>query len=214
LDDSAIPALTGVVPGRTVADLELLQWDPQEAAVAERRENRYLRDIPLPGLEDSQPGYRGPSVCKIVGITYRQLDYWTTTELVTPSVRNAEGSGSQRLYSFEDIVQLKVIKSLLDAGVSLQRIRAALEFVRDGGLDLRNLTLLADGSKVYALDDSQQVIDLLGRGQGVFAIAIAPVYEAVEAQVTLLPSEHAYPLADEAPAKGPAPGAGPLAADG
>ncbi len=174
--------------------------------MAQRRENRYLRDIPLPGLEDSKPGYRGPSVCKIVGITYRQLDYWTTTELVTPSVRNAEGSGSQRLYAFEDIVQLKVIKSLLDAGVSLQRIRAALEFVREEGLDLRNLTLLSDGSKVYALDDNQQVIDLLGRGQGVFAIAIAPVYEATEAQVMSLPSEHADPLStDETSGEGGAP---------
>lgn len=168
--------------------------------MAERRENRYLRDIPLPGLEDAQPGYRGPAVCKIVAISYRQLDYWTTTGLVTPSVRDADGSGSQRLYAFEDIVQLKVIKSLLDAGVSLQRIRAALEFVREGNLSLRNLTLLSDGSKVYALDDNQQVIDLLGRGQGVFAIAVAPVYESVEAEVTQLPSERAYPIAEEAPA--------------
>jgi DNA-binding transcriptional MerR regulator len=162
--------------------------------VADRRENRYLRDIPLPGLEDSQPGYRGPAVCKIVGISYRQLDYWTTTGLITPSVRDAEGSGSQRLYAFEDIVQLRVIKSLLDAGVSLQRIRAALEFVRERGLDMRNLTLLADGSNVYALDDSQEIIDLLGRGQGVFAIAVAPVYEAVEAEVTRMPAERAYPV--------------------
>ena len=170
--------------------------------MADRRENRYLRDIPLPGMEDSQPGYRGPAVCKIVAISYRQLDYWTTTGLITPSVRNAEGSGSQRLYAFEDIVQLKVIKSLLDAGVSLQRIRAALDFVREQGLSLRNLTLLSAGAKVYALDDNQQVIDLLGRGQGVFAIAVAPVYQAVEAEVTRLPSEQAYPVAsagDEAP---------------
>lgn len=165
--------------------------------MADGRENRYLRDIPLPGLEDAQPGYRGPAVCKIVGISYRQLDYWTTTGLVTPSVRNAEGSGSQRLYAFEDIVALKVIKSLLDAGVSLQRIRAALEYVRDQGYSLRNLTLLSDGSQVYALDDNQEIIDLLGRGQGVFAIAIAPVYEAIEAEVTLLPSERAYPVPAE-----------------
>ncbi len=165
--------------------------------MADRRENRYLRDIPLPGLEDAQPGYRGPAVCKIVGISYRQLDYWTTTGLITPSVRKSEGSGSQRLYAFDDIVQLRVIKSLLDAGVSLQRIRAALDFVRQEGLNLRNLTLLSDGSKVYALDDNQQVIDLLGRGQGVFAIAVAPVYEAVEAEVTALPSERAYPVADD-----------------
>src|SRR3712207_4088954 len=91
---------------------------------------RYLRDIPLPGLEYGPTGYRGPAVCKIVGISYRQLDYWTTTGLVTPTVRDAEGSGTQRLYAFEDIVQLKVIKKLLDAGVSLQRIRAALEIGR------------------------------------------------------------------------------------
>ncbi len=174
--------------------------------MAERRENRYMLQIPLPGLEDAQPGYRGPAVCKIVSISYRQLDYWTTTGLVTPSVRNAEGSGSQRLYAFEDIVQLKVIKSLLDAGVSLQRIRAALDFVREGGLSLRNLTLLSDGTKVYALDDNQQVIDLLGRGQGVFGIAVAPVYEAVEAQVTSMPSERAYPAAS-------APGDAPEAAE-
>ena len=163
--------------------------------MADHRENRYMRDIPLPGLEDSQPGYRGPAVCKIVSISYRQLDYWTTTGLVTPSVRNAEGSGSQRLYAFDDIVQLKVIKSLLDAGVSLQRIRAALEFVRERGLSLRNLTLLADGDNIYALDDNQEVIDLLARGQGVFAIAVAPVYQAVEAEVTSMPSERAYPAA-------------------
>ncbi|MBA2530010.1 MAG: MerR family transcriptional regulator [Euzebyales bacterium] len=166
-------------------------------------ENRYLRDIPLPGMEDATEGYRGPAVCKIVGISYRQLDYWATTGLVTPSVRDAEGSGSQRLYAFEDIVQLKVIKSLLDTGVSLQRIRRALEFVRAHGLSLRNVTLLSDGSgRVYALDDHRDVIDLLGRGQGVFAIAVQPVYEAVEAQVTQLPSERAVAVVSRREATG------------
>ena len=77
------------------------------------RSNRYLRDIPLPGLEDGTTGYRGPNVCKIVGITYRQLDYWATTGLVKPSVRDADGSGSQRLYSFEDIVLLRTRKATL-----------------------------------------------------------------------------------------------------
>jgi DNA-binding transcriptional MerR regulator len=155
------------------------------------RENRYLRDIPLPGLEDGPVGYRGPAVCKIVGITYRQLDYWTTTGLITPSVRDADGSGSQRLYAFDDIVQLKVIKSLLDAGVSLQRIRSALEFVRERKLSLRSITLLSDGTTVYALDDAREVIDLLARGQGVFAIALEPVWQDVEAEVGRLPAERA-----------------------
>ena len=156
--------------------------------------NRYLREIPLPGLEEGPSGYRGPHVCKIVGITYRQLDYWTTTELVRASVRDAEGSGTQRLYSFEDIVRLKVIKNLLDAGVSLQRIRRALDHVADRGLDLRRVTLISDSSKtVYAIDDQRQIIDLLQRGQGVFAIAVDPVVTQLEAEVRHFPAERAEP---------------------
>jgi DNA-binding transcriptional MerR regulator len=157
------------------------------------RPNRYLRDIPLPGLEDGPSGYRGPAVCKIVGITYRQLDYWTTTGLVTPSIRDADGSGSQRLYSFDDIVQLRIIANLLETGVSLQRIRTAIEFVRERGLDLRNITLLSDGTTVYALDDQREIIDLISKGQGVFAIAVDPVYAELEAEVTRLPAERAHP---------------------
>jgi DNA-binding transcriptional MerR regulator len=171
-----------------------------------QRTNRYLRDIPLPGLDAGPRGYRGPAVCKIVGITYRQLDYWTTTGLVVPSVRNAEGSGSQRLYSFDDIVQLKVIKRLLDTGVSLQRIRAAIEFIRDRGLSFRNVTLMSDGSTVYAVDDEAQIVDLLRKGQGVFAIAFEPVVAETEADVTDIPAERAFPASstdDEAEAATP-----------
>jgi DNA-binding transcriptional MerR regulator len=157
--------------------------------LAAPRHPRPPRDVPFPGFQDRLAGYRGPAVCKIVGISYRQLDYWTTTGLVVPSVRDAEGSGSQRLYSFEDIVRLKVIKSLLDTGVSLQRIRMAIEFIRDRGLSLRNITLLSDGSTVYALDDQREIIDLIQRGQGVFAIAVDPVYEELEAEITGLPAE-------------------------
>jgi DNA-binding transcriptional MerR regulator len=157
------------------------------------RTNRYLRDIPLPGLEDGARGYRGPNVCKIVGITYRQLDYWATTGLVKPSVRDAEGSGSQRLYSFDDIVMLRIVKRLLDTGVSLQRIRAAVEYVRERGLDLRRVTLMSDGNTVYAADDNREIIDILNRGQGVFAIAIEPLYDELEAEVAALPAERAAP---------------------
>lgn len=167
--------------------------------MATPRSNRYLRDIPLPGLEDGQTGYRGPAVCKIAGISYRQLDYWTTTGLISPSVRGADGSGSQRLYSFDDIVLLKVIKGLLDTGVSLQRIRRAIEFVRSRGLDLRSVTLMSDGDTVYALDDAAQIIDLMQRGQGVFAIAVEPVYAEIETEIAKFPAERAYP-----PVSGPA----------
>jgi len=153
--------------------------------------------VKLPGLDDVRSGYRGPAVCKVVGVTYRQLDYWTTTGLVRASVRSAEGSGSQRLYGFEDIVQLKVIKSLLDTGISLQRIRAAIDFVRDRGLSLREVTLASDGTTVYALDEEQELIDLLKRGQGVFAIAVSPMYDQTEVQITELPSERADSQPDE-----------------
>jgi DNA-binding transcriptional MerR regulator len=168
---------------------------PEEPAVIQSRQRRSARDVPLPGLDEGPTGYRGPAVCTIVGISYRQLDYWTTTGLVVPSVRDAEGSGSQRLYSFEDIVTLKVIKNLLDTGVSLQRIRTAVEFVRDRGLSLRNVTLMSDGSTVYALDDQREIIDLIQRGQGVFAIAVNPVYEELEAEITALPAERPEPAA-------------------
>lgn len=165
------------------------------------RSGRAPRDIPLPGLDEGRRGYRGPAVCRVVDITYRQLDYWATTGLVEPSVRDAEGSGSQRLYSFEDIVTLKVIKRLLDVGVSLQRIRKAIDYVRDRGLSLRHLTLASDGETVYAATDSSDVVDLLRRGQGVFAIAVDPLYDEMEAEVTALPAEPAVPAgATEEPA--------------
>ncbi|MBW3577962.1 MAG: MerR family transcriptional regulator [Actinobacteria bacterium] len=134
-------------------------------------------------------GFRGPTVCKIVGITYRQLDYWARTGLVVPSVRQARGSGSQRLYSFDDLVELRVIKRLLDTGVSLQRVREAVEELRSRGQTPADVTLLSDGSTVYALDDNQQVIDLLARGQGVFAIALGPVVEELRGEVTRFPVE-------------------------
>jgi DNA-binding transcriptional MerR regulator len=161
------------------------------------RSARAPRDIPLPGLDEGRRGYRGPAVCRVVGITYRQLDYWATTGLVEPTVREAVGSGSQRLYSFEDIVTLKVIKRLLDAGVSLQRIRKAIEYVHDRGLSLRHLTLASDGETVYAADDANDVIDLLRSGQGVFAIAVDPLYTEMESEVTSLRSEPAVALDED-----------------
>ncbi|MGH2674140.1 MAG: MerR family transcriptional regulator [Actinomycetota bacterium] len=129
-------------------------------------------------------GYRAPDVAKIVGISYRQLDYWARTGLVTPSVRDAGGSGTQREYSFQDIVLLRAIKNLLDTGVNLQRIRKAIEFLRE---HLRKppagLTLLSDGNKIYACESPSEVMDLLQRGQGVFGIAVDRVWSDVEGSV-------------------------------
>ena len=95
-------------------------------------------------------GYRGPTACAAAGITYRQLDYWARTGLVEPGIRSAHGSGSQRLYSFRDILVLKVVKRLLDTGVSLQNIRTAVCHLRERGVDdLAQITLMSDGASVY-----------------------------------------------------------------
>ena len=141
---------------------------------------------PLP----SDTGYRGPTACNAAGITYRQLDYWARTGLVEPSVRSAKGSGSQRLYSFRDILLLKVIKRLLDAGISLQQIRTAVQHLRKRGTDdLTRVTLMSDGASVYECTSNDEVIDLLQGGQGVFGIAIGGVWREIEGSLAELPSE-------------------------
>jgi DNA-binding transcriptional MerR regulator len=137
-------------------------------------------------------GYRGPTACSAAGITYRQLDYWARTGLIDPSVRGATGSGTQRLYSFQDILLLKVIKRLLDAGVSLQQIRTAVQHLRRRGTeDLTRVTLMSDGASVYECTSNDEVIDLLQGGQGVFGIAIGGVWREIEGSLAKLPSERA-----------------------
>ena len=120
-------------------------------------------------------GYRVPEVCKVVGISYRQLDYWARTRLVRPSIRDAGGSGTQRLYSFEDLLQLRVVKTLLDTGISLQQIRKAIEYLKESKRQPQSVTLMSDGNRVYAPESPDAVIDLISRGQGVFAIALDKV---------------------------------------
>jgi DNA-binding transcriptional MerR regulator len=138
-------------------------------------------------------GYRGPTACAAAGITYRQLDYWARTQLVEPSVRPAHGSGSQRLYSFTDILVLKVVKRLLDTGVSLQQIRTAVSHLRDRGVhDLAQITLMSDGVSVYECTSPDEVVDLVQGGQGVFGIALGRVWQEVEGTLADLPAERAH----------------------
>ncbi|GAA3692014.1 MerR family transcriptional regulator [Zhihengliuella alba] len=149
----------------------------------------FTEDLPV---LDEDAGYRGPIVCKAAGITYRQLDYWARTGLVEPAVRGARGSGSQRLYSFRDILVLKVVKRLLDTGVSLQQIRTAVSHLRERGVeDLAQITLMSDGASVYECTSADEVIDLVQGGQGVFGIAVGRVWREVEGSLSELPSEHA-----------------------
>ncbi|HET6214846.1 MAG TPA: MerR family transcriptional regulator [Micromonosporaceae bacterium] len=162
--------------------------EPQEPAVA----------------DDGAVGYRGVTACHAVGISYRQLDYWARTTLVVPSVRDASGSGTQRLYSFRDLVVLKVVKRLLDAGVSLQNIRKAIDTLRAHGVDdLAGITLISDGTTVYECRSPEEVVDLLQGGQGVFGIAISGAFKEIQGSLSHLPAERA---ADDAAETAPADG--------
>jgi len=146
----------------------------------------FADDMQVP--EDA--GYRAPVVAKIVGITYRQLDYWARTGLVEPSLRTASGSGSQRLYNFRDIVTLKIVKRLLETGVTLQQIRTAVAHLRARGTDdLTRVTLMSDGATVYECTSNDEVIDLVQGGQGVFGIAIGGVWREIEGSLSELHSE-------------------------
>ena len=151
-------------------------------------------DPSIPDGDDSGRlvGYRGPTACSAAGITYRQLDYWARTELVVPTVRSASGSGSQRLYSFKDILVLKVVKRLLDAGVSLPNIRVAVEALRKRGVDdLAQLTLLSDGTTVYECTSPEEIVDLLAGGQGVFGIAVSGAMKEISGSIKDFPVERA-----------------------
>lgn len=139
---------------------------------------------------DEEVGYRVPIACQVAGITYRQLDYWARTKLVVPSIRTARGSGSQRLYSFKDILVLKIVKGLLDTGISLQNIRLAVDKLRDLGVgDLAEITLVSDGTTVYECRSNEEVIDLLGGGQGVFGIAVPGIMKELTGTISAFPSE-------------------------
>ncbi|HEY2793850.1 MAG TPA: MerR family transcriptional regulator [Micromonosporaceae bacterium] len=142
--------------------------------------------------DEGELGYRGVTACNAVQISYRQLDYWARTGLVVPSVRDASGSGTQRLYSFRDMVVLKVVKRLLDAGVSLQNIRKAIEALRSRGAeDLAQITLISDGTTVYECRSPEEVVDLLQGGQGVFGIAISGAFKEIQGSLAQLPAEPA-----------------------
>ena len=128
----------------------------------------------------AEQGYRVPEVCNIVGISYRQLDYWARTGLVRPSVRDAQGSGTQRLYSFQDLAVLKLIKRMLDSGVNFQQIRRAMATLKELKAPALGTTLVSDGNRIYQVESPEAVVDLLASGQGVFAIAVDKVWTDLE----------------------------------
>lgn len=134
---------------------------------------------------DSEAGYSGTKAAKIVGISYRQLDYWARTDLIRPSLSDAAGSGSRRSYSYRDLLELRVIKSLLDAGIKLESVRVAFEYLREHvETDIAAAHLVISGSDVL-LCDGDELIDVMRRGgQGVLNIlAIGGVKSDLDAQL-------------------------------
>lgn len=163
---------------------------------------------------DTAGGYKGTVAARAAGISYRQLDYWARTRLVEPTVRGAAGSGTQRLYSFRDILVLKLVKRLLDTGISLQQIRTAIEQLHASGVsDLAEVTLMSDGASVYLCVSPDEVIDLVSQGQGVFGIAVGKVLQEVSTTLVTLEEhrETGTPVA-ESEAATPATAADELAA--
>ncbi len=193
---SQVHSLNAATPAFQPMDEALIPLEALMPQEPPQGEQGVLFTDPL-SLVDENLGYRGPTACKAAGITYRQLDYWARTKLVTPTVRSASGSGSQRLYSFRDVLVLKIVKRLLDTGVSLQQIRTSVEHLRTRGVeDLSGVTLMSDGVSVYECTSPNEVIDLVQAGQGVFGIAIGRVWRELEANLAELPGESTQAIDD------------------
>jgi DNA-binding transcriptional MerR regulator len=136
----------------------------------------------------SEHGFSGTKAATIVGISYRQLDYWARTDLIRPSLTDASGSGSRRLYSYRDLLELRVIKSLLDAGIKLESVRTAFEYLRTHlETDIASAHLVISGSDVI-LCDGEQLIDVMRRGgQGVLnVLAIGGVKSGLDSTIVEL----------------------------
>ena len=147
---------------------------------------REQSDRAVLGQGGPEEGFRGPQVCNIVGITYRQLDYWARTDLLRPSVSDARGSGTQRVYSYTDLLQLKVIKQLLDAGVSLRSTRKAIECLRSSGASVGSASLVIADDRSVLAHSGEELFDLLRGGQGVLRIVLGmeKIVSEVDAAIT------------------------------
>lgn len=144
-------------------------------------------------MDDSNEiiGYSGKSTAEIVGITYRQLDYWARTDLIRPSMTDASGSGSRRQYTYRNLLELKVVKNLLDSGIRLEQVREVFAYLQDElGEDVATANLVVNGSQPMLVRSGEEVIDLLKNGQGVLNILplSGVIDELDEAIVELFPS--------------------------
>jgi DNA-binding transcriptional MerR regulator len=145
-------------------------------------------------------GFSGKRAAEIVGISYRQLDYWARTDLIRPSVADAAGSGSRRTYSYRDLLELKVVKSLLDSGIKLELVRKVFAYLRDQlGEDVASANLVINGTRSVLVHDGDELIDVLQHGQGVLSVLpLAGVVDEIDSRIVAL-----FP--ESAPAEAPAP---------
>ncbi|MGA3219032.1 MAG: MerR family transcriptional regulator [Acidimicrobiales bacterium] len=158
----------------------------------------------------AEEGFRGPQVCNIVGITYRQLDYWARTDLLRPSISDARGSGTQRVYAYTDLLQLKVIKQLLDAGVSLRSTRKAIDCLRASGADVASASLLIADDRSVLARSGPELFDLLRGGQGVLSIVLGmdKIVSEVDAAIMEIEARRAGLAAHPSAGAGPSNGRG------
>jgi DNA-binding transcriptional MerR regulator len=136
-------------------------------------------------------GFKAKDICRIIEISYRQLDYWDRSKFISPSIRQAEGSGIDRIYSFTDLVCLKTAKRLMNEGLSLQKIRKSLEYLKTNLSKIENplaeLVLLSDGKDIFALtNDPQVILSTLNQGQLVWKMAVGEIARELQRDVKKL----------------------------
>ncbi len=137
------------------------------------------------------------TVSKVIGLSARQIDYWDKSHFIKPSIKEAAGHGSARLYSFEDLVRLKVAKTLIDKGISLQKIRKAITYLKKNMPDIENplsdLKFLTDGESVFILTkNSKEIIDTLKHGQLVFSVALGSIITELKGEVKSIQDHKKY----------------------
>jgi predicted RNase H-like HicB family nuclease len=144
--------------------------------------------------------FNSKAVSKITGLSFRQIDYWDSTHFIKPSISEATGYGSVRLYSFNDLIQLRVAKTLMDKGISLQKIRKAITYLKKNMAEIEKppseVRFLTDGETIFVLTkDKKEIIDTLKSGQLVFAIALGEIVEDLKGEIIALQKERKYEVA-------------------
>ena len=141
--------------------------------------------------------FNAKTACRISGLSYRQIDHWDRTHFIKPSLQEARGTGSARLYTLVDLIQLRVARTLREKGVSLQKIRRCVTYLKKHAPEvekpLAQFRLLTDGEGIFVLTkDPKVMVDALREGQLVFSLALGEIVEEVRGKVAELSSQRSY----------------------